>query len=405
MASVWYLSVLLPLVLPLWSLISLCRNYRRARKTTLPILISPIDPFNPLWILLRPYVNPFISRLPFGLGIQSQYNYLGFTAHTKNRLHETHGPAFLIVTPNVNQLFVGDAAACDDILKSHREWQTNPAYNAPLNIFGPNIGTAYGKDWQRHRKITTMSFNEQNHRLVWQATIKQTKQMLEEWTKPLHSLTTMSEDANLLALHVLMEAALGIQHDFASRLKLVPKGYTMSHRDSLRLLLHNLFITYAAASILTLVPPFLVPPMAKRYLNAIDDFGRYNAEIIKDERLAVANRERPTTQNLLANMICALEDDKKTSSRLLVSDAEVAGNLFIYSIAGHETSANTMAYAIAMLACYPKWQEWMRVELQQIFGDKDPAESDYEVVFSQLKRPLAIMVRSADSLRVHVRTY
>jgi hypothetical protein len=63
---------------PLWTAASLLRNYKAARSTKLPIVISPVNPFNPLWILSRQYINPVFAALPFGLGSFTSYNFLGF---------------------------------------------------------------------------------------------------------------------------------------------------------------------------------------------------------------------------------------------------------------------------------------------------------------------------------------
>ena len=38
-------------------------------------------------------------------------------------------------------------------------------------------------------------------------------------------------------------------------------------------------------------------------------------------------------------------------------------------MAGYETSANTLVYAINLLACYPKIQQALQADLDKILGD------------------------------------
>ena len=52
------------------------------------------------------------------------------------------------------------------------------------------------------------------------------------------------------------------------------------------------------------------------------------------------------------------EDGSKNTVQTL-SEEEILGNLFIFTSAGFDTTANTMAYALALLSAYPKWQDWL----------------------------------------------
>lgn len=80
-----------------------------------------------------------------------------------------------------------------------------------------------------------------------------------------------------------------------------------------------------------------------------------------------------------------------------LTDSEILGNLFLYNFAGHETTGNILTYSILLLAAHPHWQDWIAEELQHVFGDSpDDKAWDYNL-FPQLKRCLAVMVRSPSS--------
>jgi cytochrome P450 len=67
------------------------------------------------------------------------------------------------------------------VLKSTDEF-TIPSEIAQLTgLFGDNVATTEGKQWQRHRKITASCFNEQPNPLVWSESIRQATGMLQCW--------------------------------------------------------------------------------------------------------------------------------------------------------------------------------------------------------------------------------
>jgi cytochrome P450 len=75
---------------------------------------------------------------------------------------------------------------------------------------------------------------------------------------------------------------------------------------------------------------------------------------------------------------------------MYLSDQEISGNLFIFTVAGFEATANTMGYAVLFLAAYPAWQDWIREELGHL--PADPLAWKYDEVFPRSKRVLAVMV-------------
>lgn len=50
------------------------------------------------------------------------------------------------------------------------------------------------------------------------------------------------------------------------------------------------------------------------------------------------------------------------------------------------------AYAITLLARYPQWQDWLKMEVDQVFGSAEIDETQYQKAYPQMKRCLATMV-------------
>ena len=313
-------------------------------------------------------------------------------------MHARYGSAFTIVTPVENQVFVADAKAAADILIRRNDFVKNPVIYAPFDIFGRNVNSVGGEDWQRHRKITTPPFNERNSGLVWTESVRQAREMLQVWlSKGEEGINGTTDDTLLLALHVLTGAGFGMSYSFDSELTTSVAGHSMSYRDALRTLLSNVFTTILIGS--AKLPFWLLPKKVARISVAMKEFKQYMVEMVDNERAAHA-RGDDAGANLVTSLVRASEEarraeEKGIQSKAGLTDEEIYGNIFIYNFAGHETTANQLAYALALLACHPRWQEWLGEEIDHVFGaDTSTNEAEqYSKAFPQLRRCLALMVR------------
>lgn len=375
----------------IWHIFCLCSNFMKARAIGMPILVSPVDPMSPLWLLTQRFVLPVAKRLPLGLGSWTNYSDYGFGYKLKFRLHSRLGPAYIIVNPGKNIVMVADAAAVDNITSRPKDFQKSAEMYKPLEVFGPNVDTVEGEIWQRHRRITTPPFNERNSGLVWKETLKQATDMLSSWTqKPSRGVTSLVDDTMMLALHVLTAAGFGRFYPFSGGLQDPSNGHKMTYRDALRLILADLFTTIVASKMP--IPDWLAPKSVVIVKLAIKDFKKYMFEMVEEERKAISQMSLES-DNLMGVLIRASEASKNGgSSRSGLTDEEIYGNLFIYNLAGHETTANTLAYAIALLSTNTRCQEWLAEEVRAVLVSEEAVEGwDYEKAFPQLTRCLAVM--------------
>ena len=109
-----------------WTVSSFLANLKIARQTGLPIVISPVFIFNPLWVLCQQSLVPLFETLPWGLGDFIRYNKLGWTYEDKYRIHDEIGDAFIVVNPSQNDLYVAEAGAIDAITARRKDF-TKPA--------------------------------------------------------------------------------------------------------------------------------------------------------------------------------------------------------------------------------------------------------------------------------------
>ena len=204
------------------------------------------------------------------------------------------------------------------------------------------------------------------------------------------------EDTATLALHVLTSVGFGLSYPFHHGVRDLPDGHSMTYRDALSLCLRNI-ITFAILPKKLLSSSFL--PKKLRTLGvATKEFQKYMEEMLSHER-AMAGKREQGSDNLVGSLVRASEEAQKStdvndSLHLGLTDEEIFGNIFVFNLAGHETTANTLAFSLVLLAANPECQEWLAEEVHRVLGD-DSAGSEswkYEDSFPKLQRCLAVMV-------------
>ena len=367
----------------LWSTYTFIKNYIQARKLDVPIILSPINPINPIWVLSHKRLLPYLKSSPWDITGFVRYSYVSWPFFDRYRIHEKLGPAFALVHPAQVELYVADGEAIDTITSRRKDFTKPFLMYRPVEVFGKNVDTVEGAEWQRHRKITTPPFNERNSGLVWKESLRQAEDMMKEWSECGGKGTVSTcNDTMTLALHVLTSAGFGMSYSFKTGPGNLPAGHTLSYRDALAAVLHDIIPMFILPlSFFTL--PFL-PPRVRRIGTAITEFKAYMTEMVDQERRLITKRD-PGTGNLMSSLVRASDQANEHA----LTDDEILGNIFIYNLAGHETTANTLAYTIHLLAVYPTYQDWLHEELVHILGDQETL--NYEKHFPQLKRCLATM--------------
>ena len=117
--------------------------YAIARKIGLPVIVVPISPSNPIWLLAGRHIVPLLRKLPFGSGSFTRFGYAGWQFHDKYRVHRELGDAITFATPGHNWIYVCNADTIHDILRRERqgEFARPVELLAMLDVFGPNLST------------------------------------------------------------------------------------------------------------------------------------------------------------------------------------------------------------------------------------------------------------------------
>jgi len=230
---------------------------------------------------------------------------------------------------------------------------------------------------------------------VWDEASTQTREMLSEFTKPTPSgqqneTNTVCEGLKRITLNVIGSVIFGIQRPWVETATTKPPpGFRTTAWSSLLTIMNY---PYHTVFISTKIMTFSLMPKAVKEIG----FSKIEFPLHLQENI-VQERCNPSGSNSLLASLVRLPDQKtkistsrssKTSTFL--TEEEIIGNLYNMTIAGFDTTANTLSYALMMLVINPEWQDWIIEETDEV--SKLHPGAYYSVAFPHLTRLLALMV-------------
>ncbi|THH06465.1 hypothetical protein EW145_g4070 [Phellinidium pouzarii] len=198
--------------------------------------------------------------------------------------------------------------------------------------------------------------------MVWEEAVRVTLDLIDNvWKNKAEVTTDNAVDITLpLALFVIGSAGFGRKISFEGDLN-IPVGHTMSFKDALHgvstdLMLNVLIQKWA----MSLTKRFRT--MRRAFL----ELQKYMQEMIDERRDA---QKKPERRDLFSSLLDAnMEEAEGTETRL--EDSELIGDIFIFLLAGHETTAHTLCFTLGLLALYPDEQELLYKNIMDALPDK-----------------------------------
>lgn len=179
-----------------------------------------------------------------------------------------------------------------------------------------------------------------------------------------------------LLLQVISKAAFGYELDWPAT-----KGESteMSFAESARIVLDHLLAVHVLPRW-----TYLLPIKNLRRIKAGKDFFEAQVRKLIEDRRADLGSGR---HDLLASL---LEANDQESGRASLTSDEILSDVFIFLFAGHETSANTLAATLVLLALYPESQDRLYQEAASVFG-KDDSNTTSWSSFNSLSFSYAVL--------------
>lgn len=205
-----------------------------------------------------------------------------------------------------------------------------------------------------------------------------------------------------VSLNVLAFAAFGKSQDFEDSEKgQSTNSGTMSYRDCL-------FLVHKHCILLMLIPyrlllGSLVPESLAKIGRSAASLREHMVKAIEEERLAI-DRGEPESGGLITRLVRALDETSENekigagvgnakSRRGALSRDEIMGNMFVINFAGYDTTANSLTFALMLLAAHPDVQDWLGEEIASVTQGTPAARWTYDL-FPKLKRCEAVLLET-----------
>ncbi|RPD75492.1 cytochrome P450 [Lentinus tigrinus ALCF2SS1-7] len=281
--------------------------------------------------------------------------------------------------------YVADAALAREITSARARFPKPADFYAVLAVLGPNILVAEGDAWRHQRRVVAPAFSERNNRLVWDETARIVRDLVEDvWRRgPGAGKDTTAVDVDHvldvtvpLTLFVIGSAGFGHRMSWQER-GVAPRGHSMSFKDALDVVGHTIFYKL-------LFPDWALrwgSPGMRRFHRAYTEIQRYMVEMVEARRRGPGDSEgeevEPEERHDLFNSLLDANDAEEEEAAKL-SDSALMGNIFIFLLAGYETTAHSLAYALILLALHQDEQERLYQHIKTVIPDgRTPTYEDF----------------------------
>lgn len=238
--------------------------------------------------------------------------------------------------------------------------------------------------------------------------------MVEQWAEaspvdtsrgPGFTVQNTRDDIHKLTLNVLSGAGFGVPmpfkpiqldsfknpEDIFKDSPTPPAGFDFTFRSVVAYMNLNIVNMVVANNMLPKWVPRALVPFFKQDFAAHRDLDNFLQRLITTKEAGLGDTD--TASNLIEGMLFSRRPGKTKDTGL--SDREVISNIHIFTIAGHETTATTLRFALVLLALHQDVQDWVYGGISEATKDEPSqiGDWDYNSVFPKLVNPLCMMVR------------
>jgi cytochrome P450 len=269
-----------------------------------------------------------------------------------------HGPIYRLRLGPQPMVVVSDADAIMSVLRERpnefrRHFAVRPIFRE-MGIDG--LFSAEGDDWRRQRPLVMRALDPAHLRRFFPTIVTATERLHARWLAAATAGAPVDVRADLTRYTVDVTCSLAFGTDVA----------TLAHDDADPLQPHlDRIFAGLARRINALWPTWRwFRTRADREIErSLEAAGRAVSGFVASARAEMARHPelKASPQNLLQALLAANEDAK-------LSDDELRGNVMTLLLAGEDTTANTIAWALHLLSLHPEVRRAARAEALEALG-------------------------------------
>ena len=275
-----------------------------------------------------------------------------------------YGPVYLFRMGSVRVVTLSDPKWCDQILRARPETFTRHSAVAPVfsEMGVDGVFSAEGDAWRTQRRLAVLALTQDHLRGLYPKLQTVTTRLKKRWERLADAGASLDIVEDLKRFTVDVTTLIAFGHDVNT----IEQGDDVIQR--------KLELVFPAISrrLFALFPTWRLVrlPRDRRLDRALAELRAWLGELVVAERARLAaesgRTEKPS--NFLEVMLSARDDDGRS-----FSDDVIFGNLMTMLLAGEDTTAYTLGWAVHQLCDSPESVMELRREADELFGTSDVA--------------------------------
>jgi cytochrome P450 len=251
-------------------------------------------------------------------------------------------------------LFVNDAEAVQHVLVHNaKAYVKSPNYRGIKLVVGEGLLTSEGEHWRRQRKLTQPAFHRDRLAGFGKTMVADATHTVESWSKRVGQTVDVHEEMMRLTFRIVGHTLFSVDLDGdADRIGVAVTDAILHAND------------YVAS--LVRMPSWMPTPANARFKRALAVMDGMVQRIIDEHR-----RGKPK-DDVLSMLMAARDEDTKDS----MSDRQLRDEILTIVLAGHETTANLLAWTLFLLSKHPDVERRVHREVTDVVGDRAPTLAD-----------------------------
>jgi enediyne biosynthesis protein E7 len=283
------------------------------------------------------------------------------------------------IAPKTSFYLLSRPEHAEHVLAANQDNYVKAFTYRPLRaLIGNGLLTSEGEDWRRHRRLIQPAFSRRDVLALGPAMTEAAQRMLKRWDGTSDgAVIDVAAQMSALTLDVAgralfstdltgdaeqMRRAMGAGQRVAMVATLLPLSYGPWSTRAVKAVARRAGHTEGIEGP---VGRLMAARRASGQLTAAGGSAGSPAQASPD------GEPGPEHRDLLDILMTARNPDGSA-----FTDAEIADEVSTFMLAGHETTANTLSWSLALLAAYPAARSRLEHEVDSVLGGRAPASAD-----------------------------
>jgi cytochrome P450 len=242
-------------------------------------------------------------------------------------------------------IFLNKPEYIDQTLKDRETFGKPQVLKDLYTLLGNGLLTSEGDSWFRQRRLAQPVFHQKRIATYGNIMVAYTEKMLENWVDG--EIRDIQADMMRLTLNIVMKSLFSQDPteeeaaDITNAMHIAAQWMLSRNKSTFNL------------------PETFPTPSNLRYRSAVAQMDKHIYHKISQRRSSGENFD-----DLLSMMMGARDEDDGSQ----MSDKQLRDEISTLIFAGHETSANALAWTFMLLCQNPKIQTQLRQEIQEVLG-------------------------------------